>query len=130
MEIPVKMAGGRAVEATVGEHSVRADQPIDSGGEGTAPSSSELFLASIAMCAGYYILNFCLERKIPADDIGVLMTTHKNDQTKLLDRIELKITLPPEFPEKYEKAVVRAAELCWVKKNIQKAPAFETYAVR
>ena len=130
MEIPVKLAGGRAVEATVGGHTVRADQPVDGGGGGTAPSSSDLFLASIAMCAAYYVLDFCLERKIPTDRISVIMTTHKNEKTKLMDRIELKINLPPEFPEKYDKAVVRAADLCWVKKNIQKAPVFETYTVR
>ncbi len=130
MEIPVKLAGGRAVEATVGGHTVRADQPVDSGGGGTAPSSSDLFLASIAMCAAYYVLDFCLERKIPTDRISVIMTTHKNEITKLMDRIELNINLPPEFPEKYDKAVVRAVDLCLVKKNIQKAPVFETHTVR
>ena len=82
------------------------------------------------MCAGYYILDFCLQRKIPADDITVLMTTHKDEKSRLMDRIELEIKLPPDFPEKYDKAVVRAADLCWVKKNIQKAPVFETYTVR
>lgn len=130
MDIPVKMAGGRAVEATVGGHTVRADQPVASGGGGTAPSSSDLFLDSIAMCCAYYILDFCLERNIPTEGIGILMTTHKNENTKLLDRIELKITLSPEFPEKYDKAIVRAADLCWVKKNIQNPPRFETYTVR
>ena len=130
MEIAVRMAGGRAVETTVGGHTVRADQPVAKGGGDTAPSSSDLFLASIAMCAAYYVLDFCLGRKIPTEGIGVSMITHKNESTKMMDRIELKITLPPDFPEKYDKAVVRAADLCWVKKHIQSAPVFETYTVR
>ena len=130
MEITVKPAGGLALETAIGDYTVRTDQPVKDGGGGTAPSPSDLFLASIAACVGYYVLDFCLERKIPTAEIGVLMRTHKNEEKKLMDRIELEITLPPEFPDKYEKAVVRAAELCWVKKHIQNAPAFETRVVR
>jgi ribosomal protein S12 methylthiotransferase accessory factor len=130
MEIPVTLTDGRVVEATIGDFKVRTDQPEKTGGTGTAPSPSDLFLVSIAACAGYYVLDFCLERKIPTDGIGVVMRTHKNQQSKLLDLIELEIKVPPGFPEKYEKAVVRAADLCWVKKNIQTAPAFETRIVK
>ena len=130
MEIPVNLGAGRSVEAVVGDHTVKTDQPVKDGGGGTAPSPSDLFLASIAACAGYYVLDFCLERKIPTDGIGVVMRTHKNETTKMMDRVELEIKLPPEFPEKYERAVVRAADLCWVKKHIQKAPEFETFVVR
>jgi ribosomal protein S12 methylthiotransferase accessory factor len=36
----------------------------------------------------------------------------------------LTIKVPPSFPEKYHKAIVRAADLCAVKKHIMDAPAF------
>ncbi len=130
MEISVSLAGGRAVEAVVGDHTIRTDQPVKDGGGGSAPSPSDLFLASIAACTGYYVLDFCLERKISTEGVGVTMRTHKNETTKMLDLVQLEIKLPAEFPEKYEKAVVRAADLCWVKKHIQKAPDFETFVVR
>lgn len=130
MEIPVKLGEERVVEATVGEYIVRTDQPVEKGGGGSAPSSSDLFLASIAACAGYYVLDFCRERKIPTENIGVTMRCHRNETIRMLDRIDIEIKLPPEFPDKYEKAVVRAVDLCWVKKHIQNAPTFETYTVR
>jgi ribosomal protein S12 methylthiotransferase accessory factor len=130
MEITVNLGSGRAVEATVGDYTVRTDQPVEKGGGGSAPSSSDLFLASIAACAGYYVLDFCLERKIPTEGIGLTMRTFKNETTRMLDRIDIEINLPPDFPGKYEKAVVRAADLCWVKKHIQNAPEFDTYTVR
>jgi putative redox protein len=130
VEIMVNLAGGRAVEAVVGDHTIRTDQPVKAGGGGTAPSSSDLFLASIASCAGYYLLDFCLERKIPTEGAAVVMRTHKNENTRMLDLIQIEVRLPPEFPEKYEKAVVRVVDLCWVKKHIQKAPEFETILVR
>ena len=130
MEITVHLPGGRAVEAVVGDHIVRTDQPVEDGGGGTAPSPSDLFLASIAACAGYYVLDFCLERKIPTEGLGVVMRTSKNESTRMLDLIRIEIELPPQFPEKYEKAVIRAADLCWVKKHVEKAPVFETVVIR
>lgn len=45
MEIPVTFAGGRVVEAVVGNHVVRTDQPVSSGGSGTAPSPCTPHLA-------------------------------------------------------------------------------------
>ena len=54
----------------------------------------------------------------------------KNEKTKMHHEVLLEIQLPASFPEKYEKAVVRAAELCSVKKHIETAPAFKTYATR
>lgn len=130
MEIPVRMSGGRTVAAFVGGHEIVTDQPVEQGGNDSAPAPSDLFLASLATCAAYYVLNFCLERKIPADDVSVVMRTHKKEDSSLLDRIELDIKIPPDFPEKYEKAVVRAANLCWVKKVVQSPPKFETYTSR
>ncbi len=130
MEISVEFGEGRVVETAIGDHVVRTDQPVKDGGGGTAPSPSDLFLVSIAACAGYYVLNFCLERKIATAGSGVIMRTSTNEKTRLMDNIRIEIKLPPGFPEKYEKAVVRAVDLCWVKKNIETAPAFDTVIVR
>ena len=41
----------------------------------------------------------------------------------MLGRVEIEIMLPPDFPEKYREAIVRAAELCSVAKLLQKPPA-------
>ena len=130
MEISVEFGEGRVVETAIGDHVVRTDQPVKDGGGGTAPSPSDLFLVSIAACAGYYVLNFCLERKIATAGSSIIMRTSTNEKTRLMDNIRIEIKLPPGFPEKYEKAVVRAVDLCWVKKNIETAPVFDTVIVR
>ena len=46
-----------------------------------------------------------------------------------IGRLTLEITLPPAFPEKHREAIVRAADLCSVKKHILHPPAFEVRAV-
>jgi ribosomal protein S12 methylthiotransferase accessory factor len=35
--------------------------------------------------------------------------------------------VPPGFPDKYLPALVRSAELCAVKKHIEKPPVFDVY---
>ncbi|MDH3215243.1 MAG: OsmC family protein [Candidatus Krumholzibacteria bacterium] len=130
MEIEVKYAGGRKVEASVKGYHIVTDQPMKSGGEGSAPAPFDLFLASIATCAGYYVFDFCLQRKIPVDGVRLLMHTEKDKATKMLTRISIQIQLPKNFPDKYEKAVVRAVDLCAVKKHLIEPPAMKTFVER
>jgi putative redox protein len=130
MEISVSFGGGLVVDAAIDNHVVRTDQRKEDGGGGTAPSPSQYFLASIAACAGYYVMEFCTKRDIPTDGISVVMKTNRNEKTRLLDPTVIEIKLPPEFPEKYESAVVRAANQCWVKKQIHAGMEFETKTVR
>jgi ribosomal protein S12 methylthiotransferase accessory factor len=41
-----------------------------------------------------------------------------------LTRVELDIQVPPEFPERYHKALIRAADQCAVRRTIAAPPAF------
>src|SRR5215471_4208280 len=59
MDIEVSFPGGKRVDAQVGEFAIRTDQPEALGGAGTAPTPYDLFLASLATCAGIYVLGFC-----------------------------------------------------------------------
>jgi putative redox protein len=130
MEIFVSFGEGLVVDALIDNYVVRTDQRKEDGGGGTAPSPSQYFLSSIAACAGYYVMEFCAKRDIPTDGISVVMKTVRNEKTRLLDPTVIEIKLPPEFPEKYESAVVRAADQCWVKKQIQAGMEFETRTIR
>ena len=104
---------------------VKTDQPVRDGGDGTAPAPFDLFLVSLAACAGYYALAFCRERKIPTEGLAVTMTTEKGDVSRLIDKITFIVELPTGFPEKYRFAIVKAVDHCTVKANILRAPQFE-----
>jgi hypothetical protein len=45
--------------------------------------------------------------------------------THLARHVRLDLTLPPDCPEKYRAAIVRAVENCKVKKTIAAMPSFE-----
>jgi ribosomal protein S12 methylthiotransferase accessory factor len=44
-------------------------------------------------------------------------------------RLVLEIKLPEGFPEKHREGVIRAADLCAVKKHILQPPAFDVRTV-
>jgi ribosomal protein S12 methylthiotransferase accessory factor len=107
---------------------IKTDQPAYQDGEGSEPSPFDLFLASLATCAGYYVLAFCNKREIPTEKAAVVMRTSRNPETKMVEKISIEIQLPPEFPEKYKKAVIKAVDGCSVKAHILNPPAFEVEA--
>jgi ribosomal protein S12 methylthiotransferase accessory factor len=53
---------------------------------------------------------------------------NRNALTHLFDHIEIDIQLPPDFPQQYREAVVKAADLCAVKKNMVEPPVFDVHA--
>jgi putative redox protein len=121
----VTFPGGMRVDAEYKGITIKTDQPVYAGGEGSAPAPFDLFLASIATCAGFYVMAFCQRRGIPAEKASLIMSTEKNAETKMIERIIMEILLPPEFPEKYQKAVIRSVHSCSVEAHILKAPVFE-----
>ncbi len=128
-ELIVTHPGGKKVDATVGRHVVRTDQPVANGGEDTAPAPFSLFLAAIGTCAGIYVAGFCQKRGLPTEGIRIRQRSRFHPQTGDLVRVELDVEVPPSFPEKYRDALVRVADQCAVKKAIQAQPAFEVRAV-
>jgi len=123
-EITVTFPGGRRVDATVGAHVVRTDQPRDNGGEDTAPAPFALFLASIATCAGIYVLGFCQKRGLPTEGIRLRQRMRYDPGSGDLSGADIDIEVPPAFPEKYHDALVRVADQCAVKKAIAAQPTF------
>ena len=120
--------GGKVITAHSHGHIIKTDQPVISGGQNTAPSPFELFLASIGTCTGIYVKSFCDNRKIPTDNIKIIQTSEYDEETGLPVNIKLDIKLPAEFPDKYKDALISVAELCKVKKTIAAQPVFEIIA--
>jgi ribosomal protein S12 methylthiotransferase accessory factor len=121
----VTFPGAKRVDAEFGGFTFRTDQPPRSGGEGSAPQPFDLFLASIATCAGFYVKGFCDARGLSTDGLRLDMEIVKDEAAHRIGRLVITIRLPPGFPKTHRAAVVRAAELCAVKKHIFEPPAFE-----
>jgi putative redox protein len=128
MEIKVTFPGGKKVNAEFDGFIVRTDQKVKDGGENSAPSPYDYFLSSLGTCAGIYVLSFCQERKIPTDEISLVQRLEygkrENGKT-FIEKILIEIMVPPGFPEKYHKALIKVADQCAVKKTIMNPPIIE-----
>ena len=127
MEIKITFPGGKKVNAEFNGMTVKTDQPAKYGGEGSAPSPFDYFLASLGTCAGIYVLGFCDKRKIPTEHISLLQRHEheKQGEKVILKKIVLEIHLPGDFPEKYREAVIKVANQCAVKKSLLNPPDIE-----
>lgn len=127
-KIEVGFPEGKKVSANIKGFTIVTDQPVDEGGEGMVASPFDLFLSSIATCTGFYALRFCESKDIDMEGMKLVLNTEKNPDTGMIGRMELKLTLPEGFPEKYRKAIIRSMNLCTVKKHMMDPPEFEITA--
>lgn len=128
MDMMITFPGGKKVNAAYNGFTHKTDQPLVGGGENSAPSPFELFLASLGTCAGFYVLSFCQQRGIDPAAIEIRQSMDRDPQTHLITMVNMEIILPPTFPEKYRAAVVQAAQLCTVKKHLENPPKFNLFS--
>lgn len=124
MEMNISFPGGKKVNAAYKGFTIETDQAVKEGGDGSVPEPFSLFLASMGTCAGIYVLSFCQKRKIDTTGLKINLSFEKDKQTHLVKKVRMQILLPPDFPPKYKTAVIKAAELCTVKRNIAAPPEF------
>lgn len=124
MDMKITFPGGKKVNAELDGFTHKTDQALISGGEESAPEPFSVFLSSIGTCTGIYVLRFCQERNINTNGMEIIQSMNLNPFSGMIDEIKLNIILPEGFPDKYRKAVIKAANLCAVKKHMEKPPQF------
>jgi len=125
MRMQISFPGGAAVDAEYKGHVIRTDQPLSAGGNDSAPAPFDLFLASIGTCAGYYAFGFCQHRQLATDGLRVTLEALRDPDRGRIGAVRIEVEVPPEFPQKYHDALVRAIDQCAVKRHIVEAPEFE-----
>ena len=122
--IEVSFPGNKKVDAKIGNVIIKTDQSVKNGGDGSAPEPFQLFLASMATCAGIYALQFCHARNLSTEGMSLKMTCQFDPEKKLYTKMDINLTLPSNFPETHHAAIIRAMDLCGVKRHIKNAPDF------
>jgi len=115
----IRFPGGSRVDAHVGDMVITTHQ------DGSAPSPFSLFLASLGTCAGIYVVSFLQKRGLSTEDVQIREDVVMDPLTHMISDITLHIDLPEGFPKKYRKALIKAAELCAVKKHLENPPTMK-----
>src|SRR6516225_9443324 len=69
--VDVTAVSGESYEAVVRGHRIVVDQPADAGGDDSAPTPVELFVASLATCVAYYAGGYLTRHGYGRDDLTV-----------------------------------------------------------
>jgi uncharacterized OsmC-like protein len=96
---------------------------IADGGDRTEPSPGALFVAGLLACTASTARGYCLRNGLPFP-AGLEAKVRYNDQTGLVEHVEMNLLVPSEFPEEKLEALERAAGTCTVKKYWQTPPEF------
>jgi len=128
--IEVKFEGNKKVNAKINNFEIKTDQPKSAGGDETAPTPYELFLSSLATCAGIFAISFFQTRKLNTNGFEMYMDFSWDKEKHKLGKVEINLKLPADFPKKYIPALKQTVELCSVKRTIADPPEFETNIIK
>ncbi len=123
-EMIIEFGEGKKVSAITGNHTIATDMPVSLGGADSAPTPLDLFLASLATCAAHYARHFCESRSISMDGMEMRVEYIIDPESKQVSKFNYQLTLPEGFPEKYKAALLRAIDMCTIKKQLLNPPAF------
>lgn len=122
----IRFEGGMKINAYIDDMCIPTDLPESEGGERSAPTPFELFLGALGTCVGVYAKRFCEAREIETNGLGISVDCEFAEKEMHCKAMHFTITKPAGFPEKYDKALLKAVEQCTVKKNVFNPPEFTT----
>lgn len=125
-EYKVTFPENKKVDVSFKSFELKTDQTKKNDGDETAPEPFDLFLSSLATCAGIYAKTFCDSRKISADNMSLTLIPYFKKGQKLMDKIEMTLYVDQDFPEKYIKAIIKSMNGCAVKNQLHPDLDFQT----
>lgn len=130
MAIDISFDGNKRVNALIDGFTIKTDQPLQAGGENSAPTPFSMFLASLGTCAGIYVKGFCDQRGIDSEGMKITMDYIYDPVRKMIVKFIMLIHVPADFPEQYEAAVIKSAALCAVKRHLDPSIENEITIIR
>jgi uncharacterized OsmC-like protein len=120
----VRYDGGERYEITVRDHTIVADQPADAGGSDSAPTPTELFVASLAGCVAFYAGRFLTRHGLSREGLGVAVSYRMDAgrQARVAD-VRLTVSVPDAMPAQRRPALRAVVEHCTVHNSLTTPPA-------
>ena len=119
--VGVRYLGGDRLAITVRSHRITADQPLEDGGEDLAPTPTELFLASLAGCVGFYAERFLRRRNVSTEGLVVSCACQWAHEPLRVGEIELTVEAPGLAPD-LQDAFERVIERCPIHNTLERPP--------
>jgi putative redox protein len=122
-EIAVTYLDRDALAIDVRGHRVVVDQPTDAGGEDLGPTPTELFVASLAACIGFYAERYLRRHDLPTDGLAVRTSFRFGEgRPSRVASMALRLVLPAPIPAERMEALRRVVDHCTVHESIRNEP--------
>ncbi len=123
MKIVATYQYGDRFEVEMGTHRLVVDQPVEGGGADQGPTPTELFVASLAACVGFYAERFLRRHGLAAEDLRVeAHASMSSDRPARVGDITLQLAGLPPMPAGRRGALRAVVEHCTVHNSIRQAP--------
>lgn len=106
----------------VGAHTLTVDQPVSAGGQGTAPTPTELFVASLASCVAHYARRYLARHDLPTDGLTVTATSTMVSGPSRVGAITVALTVSEQVPPDRRDALLAVASHCTVHNSLGQPP--------
>jgi uncharacterized OsmC-like protein len=104
-------------------HRLVVDQPLGEGGGDQGPTPTELFVASLAGCVGFFAERFLRRHELAAEELRVeAVASMSSDRPARIGEINLQLTGLPPMPAGRRAALRAVVERCTVHNSIRQAP--------
>lgn len=124
--VEVRHTDGDRAEILIGHHVLVTDQPLDSGGGDTGPTPTEMFVASLAACAEFYVQRFLRRHVDSLDGLAVRASARmSDDRPARVTRVDIAVQLPHGTPPELKNGALRAADRCVVRESLRHPPEVE-----
>ena len=98
------------------------DQPVDDGGDDTAPTPTELLVASLASCVAFYARRYLKRHDLPEEGLSVSAEAEMGSRPARVTSMRVTVTLPAGVPEEKRQALLAVASHCTVHNTLTQAP--------
>lgn len=120
-QIDVRHEADDRFRMTVRGHEIVVDQPAPSSGD-AGPTPTELFVASLAGCAGFYARRFLARHGIGDGELAVRADFSWAADHSRVAEIRLRIETAHGIPESLQPALMRVLEHCTVHESLRQPP--------
>ena len=119
-----RFVAGEAYEVTVRGHRLVVDQPADAGGQDSAPTPTELFVASLASCVAFYVGRFLTRHGYSRDGLAVSAGYEMaSDRPARVSSVRLAVRVPADLPPERWAALRAVASHCTVHNSLASPPS-------
>jgi Predicted redox protein, regulator of disulfide bond formation len=119
--IHVTHQGGDRLLIETRGHQLRSDQPVEDGGDDSAPTPTELFLAGLAGCVAFYGARFLRRHGLATEGLAVTCNYAWAANPTRIGAIDLSVEAPALTADRRE-AFSRVIEHCTVHNTLLQPP--------